>query len=477
MSEKKWAISFLVIYLLHLFILSRTVFLVWPEMFMYPWLIHKGLVLYRDWLAVYTPGVPYLFNFFYSLLGYYPSSLTIIAYGLITISDLMLFTVAVKIFRKWLTVICVYLFYILWHPIFEGNSIWFDSFLLPLTLLIFYLLTQYFKRQSDRLVAIVSICLSISFLFKQTSLWVFAVAVLFIAFANIQNVSRLLRHLLILVAIPAAIYGGLTLIYNYFGLAKQFLYWSVYYPLFFVGKNQYYQLAPSLPELKMIFPVYFLAGLTGILLLIYRKKYARLAEAWLAIFLTVALSFLAYPRWGLFHLAPALGMAAITIGYLVDLSSRFKQTSKLIFSALILILLLVSISSFKYFYNVRSRGADTNFHNEMKNLAQTVSQNVNSAPFYVFGNYDYLYYYLDRKPEILPWIQLLPVLAETPGVQQDLIKSLETKQIQYIAYFPYHTDKVFYEDYVPQRLWTYIFSKYDKIKPLPHNGWLLKRKS
>jgi hypothetical protein len=95
----------------------------------------------------------------------------------------------------------------------------------------------------------------------------------------------------------------------------------------------------------------------------------------------------------------------------------------------------------------------------------------------VLGSYDYLYFGNDEKPTVLPWVPLFPWNGQVPGMQKQLIDSLESHQVPYILFVPFHPDTGYYLDYSPDELFLYVRAKYAKIGAAPVSGGeLLKRR-
>ncbi len=126
-------------------------FIYWPEMMNYPFFLHLGWLPYKDWSMVYTPILPYTLKYFYDLFGYTPASLHLfgtilgaVTIGLVTLKTRSFFAA---------------LFFLLSYLAFGGNSVWFDIFLTPLVLLIYFSPTPAF---------LFSLCV----LTKQTSFYI-----------------------------------------------------------------------------------------------------------------------------------------------------------------------------------------------------------------------------------------------------------------------------------------------------------------
>ena len=96
----------------------------------YPYFIHLGWLPYKDWSMVYTPILPYTLKYFYDIFGYRPETLHLFGTIIGALTTLL-------IFRKSKSLIAV-IFFIISYLAFGGNSVWFDIFLTPLIILIYY---------------------------------------------------------------------------------------------------------------------------------------------------------------------------------------------------------------------------------------------------------------------------------------------------------------------------------------------------
>jgi len=105
-------------------------FIYWPEMMNYPFFLHLGWLPYKDWSMVYTPILPYTLKFFYDLFGYRPETLHLFGTVLGAITTTL-------IARKSKSILAA-IFFIISYLAFGGNSVWFDIFLTPLIILMYY---------------------------------------------------------------------------------------------------------------------------------------------------------------------------------------------------------------------------------------------------------------------------------------------------------------------------------------------------
>src|SRR3989344_9404082 len=114
----------------HVMALATTEFIDWPEILLYPWLLHNGFTLYTTLLIPYQPLTLLFLQLSYNLLGYWVDSLRILHLIIILTVDLTLLFVLYKTTKSYLTAVFGILMYSLLQPMAEGNGLWFDHFAL-----------------------------------------------------------------------------------------------------------------------------------------------------------------------------------------------------------------------------------------------------------------------------------------------------------------------------------------------------------
>ena len=461
---------------LHIFLLLSTNFIDWPEMLVYPWFLYKGLMYYRDVVLAYVPGAYYLLYAFYKILGFSSSSLRIIAYFFILFSDILLFGISLWFFKSRFISTIVLLFFMFWQPILTGNTIWYETMLLPFYLFAFYFYYLFLLTEKSKYLLISSLAFACNLLIKQTAVLplVFSIVFLFL----LKRSRNTLIHGTIVLAISVIPLLLVWVYYVFQGVGSSFFYWVFVFPTQLTKADYYYLLAPSLGDIILIGPAYLpIFFLTIVGLFIWGKK----QQVWPIVFIigwSIALFFAGSPRWGMHRLVPSLSFSALALGHILVLIKKKTYTktwNKFVVFIFLVVLVLGFIRSFGKFIFMREKNATQFWGNEYINLGNFVSREIGNADFFVFGNYDYLYFFFDRKPNVLPWTPMFPWNGKVAGVQEAIVASLEQTKVPYILYIPYHKNSRFYSDYYPEVLGNYIFSKYTKVTPLPTSGWLLRR--
>jgi len=454
---------------LHLLLLLLTNFTAWPEMLFYPWLLSRGIVLYRDLLAFYPPGAFWLLNCFYRILGYAEVSMRIAAFFWIILSDILLYVIGLKLWKKPLIAATAFLFYIFWQIVLTGNSLWFETMLVPFYLLFFYFLVKAIRREGKSFPLMAGIIGAMMFMIKQTTVLVFVSGLVFLALSSPKDkIKSLINYswpflagvvFLQIYLFTQGINQNLISLFfavpfNQVGAGGIYIYW--------IGSDLAYITGAFLP-LALLLPF------------IFNRKIKYPAEPILLLWLSFLLFGLSFPHWALHKIIPAMALSALAVGYVMANLKYLTQRTRIFLILPVIFIVFGQVRSGYQFVTIREKCKVDYFGRTYRELGAFVSEKIDSHPYFVFGNYDYLYLYHRQKPTVLPLVPLFPWNAEIPGIQERLILSLETQRIPYVLYIPYHPDKKFYADYYPQKLGDYIFQRYAKIAPLPNGGLLLKR--
>jgi len=448
----------------HLWYLAHTTFVDWPEMLLYPWFLTKGLVYYRDVVLAYVPGAYYLLYALYKVIGFSVASERIVAYGCILLTDVMVYIAARVLTRKTWISIAAFFFFIFWQPIYSGNTIWYETILAPIYLVAYLAALRYLDTPKMKAACVVGCILALSTLIKQTAIWSVATVCLFFWLSNADKKQGFLHACVIGMEVIVAN----LLVWGYFaflGAGSQYGFWAFGFLLNLSQGNSMYTQFPTRADLTLILPSLIPIG---ILLWLRPNK-----KVWLLLALTLAVFLSGLPRWGLHRFQPMLGFIAVGFGVVVSQIASSRRRS-LITPVIILtcFMALGSWRSIRVFITLRDTMQPQFFDGQYQKLLSFTQANT-QGPIYILGNYDYLYFGRNERPAVLPWVPLFPWNGRVPGLQQQLIVSLEDQKIPYILYIPFHPKDGYYLDYMPRELLLYVTEKYEKIGPLPIEGGLL----
>jgi hypothetical protein len=463
---------------IHFLLLFVTQFRDWSDMIMHPWLLSQGLILYETNIFNYTPGEPFILKALYELFGYSLTSLRLIAYLFIFINDVILYFISIKIFKSQKIALVVLGFYIFWHIPFEGNSIWFESIYLPFILVSFYQFWKFIEKPNNNRLILSGLFIGIAYLIKQTNIWPILGTVLILIIYNLRNRKKIFVHIYYYL-FPIIILNIITVLYFALkGTAFNYLFWSILFSIGYSRLTPYYFLYPSLSQILYILPAYAGPILTSIILVTKRKHQGIIffSALYLVVF-NLSLLLTSLPRFGILKLLAALPFAAIALGYFCSIKNIFinRISYKYLFFGILTILLLGTFKTNFKFYLKDNIHPISFFNPSFLSMVENVKATIGDQEFFVFGNYDYLYYVLGKKPTVLPFVFQAPWIIEVPGVQDQLVSSLITKQTPYVLYFPFHQGKLYYDDYVPKKLYDYIMTTYHPTKQLQGYGWILVR--
>jgi hypothetical protein len=296
-------------------------------MVLYPWLHNNGFLLYRDIGNPYFPLLTWVLSFWTKLFGYKPESYMAFTWGFIFISELLFIFITLKILKDKSKVLFAFFAYAALLIIFEGNGLWFDLICsLPLLLAFYFLINKKY--------IFVGICLGISLIIKQTTIWVILGSIFYVFIQRQGQQSGVKK--IITMLIPIGIVLGIVTVFFYQqGTFPDFFYWTI--KLAFGGM----QSMPGFVELPTRRNLIVIALTFWPLLLsfkdIYRKK-----EICLAAIFCVSTAIFAFPRFGYFHLVTSLPFLAIVTAYML----KTKLTKVIyIITLAILIVNFVKINS------------------------------------------------------------------------------------------------------------------------------------
>lgn len=453
----------------HLSYLLHTTFVDWPEMLVYPWFLTKNLLYYRDIVLAYVPGAYYILYALYSVLGFSVSSERIIAYLFIGMADVIIyFIVRNYTNKKWIAIASI-VFYVFWQPAFSGNSIWYETILTPVYLGALSVYFSYIKNPDLQKTFILGLIFALASIIKQTAVWSILFVCLMVWFGD-KNKRQGFINAVIIGILPVIINIAVWTFFAFMGAGKEYGYWVYGFLLDLTHANSYYIQLPARNEIIYILPSFL--ALIAITIINIRRKNIRALGLW-----SIALVAAGLPRWGIHRLQPVLAFSAIGFGLLIfEISKKTRKYIQIIMMVILVFIVIGSWRSIRLFINVRDKMQPQFFSETYQNLIDFDKRYINGR-MYILGNYDYLYFGLDQRPMVLPWVPLYPWNAKVPGIQEHLIASIESQKIPYILYIPYHGSSGYYLDYYPSKLLLYVTSKYEKIDHLPiRGGEVYKRK-
>ncbi len=412
-----------VILIVHVWLSYEVSFTAWPEMITYPWLMEKGFLLYTDVILPYLPLLPWTLFIFFKVFGFSINNLhlfTIIWLGMI---DIFIFMIIMKKNGIYPAIIGT-LFFIITQFLLEGNGLWFDEFGILFILIAYFLVefTKVFKGKYFLMGALIGL----AFLVKQTY-------ILFL----IPLLKNYFPHYKKIISIIIAAFIPLGVVMTYFCINRQcqeFMYWSIWHPLFVHSRIPGFMLPPNRREIILTL-LLFLPYLV-----IFFNKHTRL---W--IMGLILSSFLILPRFAYFHLIPALTFVSILLPEIL----KIKKIKML---TVMYLLLFFSLSAFFIIKSWQKpvRFFDPEVLKDRNRLAESLPTN---STIY-FYNIPAHYFVMTPFTPIKPWADTFPWYLEVSGVQEQIIQSLH--DTQYVVHTPFQNEG----DFIPGTYKPKLINKY-----------------
>lgn len=393
--------------LAHLFLLAKLKFTAWPEMTLWPYLITKGWLPYKDIAIAHTPLLFVDLTILYKLFGVGLWQLKIYTWLLILLTDILLFWVVREIWNRKIAILSL-LFFVPFQLFYEGNGLWFDLALAPVALVVFYLI-----KKKDYLWA--GIFWALAFLTKQTAFW-FLIPIGLTLFQK-MSLQRPQKLIGVFKKFALGVLGTFlisVLIIWAFGFLKDFYYWAFEFGIGILPKAQGQINLPSLRQLAISFLPF---SILFFLFFVQKRKESIQLSAWI-----MAGVLGAFPRWELFHFQPALPFLAIVGGIVFSQINKLKPVIKTLLIGYI-VLNVVLVSKF----SSREWGRETRFFEpEIKQITAHIEENTEqNDKIYTLNAWDSVYAWSDTLPAVRPWIPHLPWYMKLPGVQEDIVSSLD----------------------------------------------------
>jgi len=395
--KKRYLLVIFLICCIQLFILFKVQFTAWPEMNLWPYLILKGWLPYKDFAIVHTPLLIFLLSLFNKIFGVGIAQLKYFTWLFILFSNLTLFFVVKKLFDEKKALISLFV-YIPLLIFFQGNGLWFDLALAPLGLLIYFFLTQ--KKY-----LFAGIFFFLSIFTKQTAVW-FSIPIAFQILGShefsVKKAWLAIDYFLLGLLVPTLI---TLLSFWLFKFLPNFSFWAIRFGVLYLPKAEGQIHLPTIRELLVSFiPFFFL------LLYVYKQKKK---TNWVLVIWTLFGILGAYPRWEWFHYQPALPFLALVVSL-----TFFKGKEKIYKYIWLCILTLFIIAFSRFIY--RSWRLETRFYDKLtQRVVSEVKEQVKSNDnIQVINYWDNIYPLTDTLPSFKPWIPYLSWYLKYPSIEK-----------------------------------------------------------
>lgn len=337
-------------------------FVYWPEMLNWPFFIANGWLPYKDIAIVHTPFLLGLLVFFYKLFGFNPWTLHFFGSLLLAVTTIIVGLISKKISPQIIFGLLVLAL--------SGNTVWFESLLAPILLLLYWALKA-------KKFAIAGLLFGLVLITKQTTAYLIPVA----AFSLLKQKPK--KIILFLVAVISVLFLLLFwLLMN--NLLVDFYKWGVQFVFLKTSEtsgDHSYILWPTLKQF----------ALTGSLIVIPLIFSRNLGFVWMMFSLLFAV-----PRFDYFHLAPFAAFLAISVGT----AQVKKKYLFLIIVFCLAVFIMLTKSSLKRDHTFLDRNTlmVTNY----------VKNNFSDQSLFFLNNYDQVYFLTGKMPAVKPWLAQLP---------------------------------------------------------------------
>ena len=405
-------------------------------MLLWPYLWLHGILPYKDVAIVHTPLLLMKLAVFYKLFGVGILQLKIFTWLLVIFTDFLLYFVVTKLWGRKVALASLITF-VLWQIFFDGNGLWFELLMIPLSLLFFYFVSikKYFWA---------GMFWALMFFTKQTAAFFLIPIGLQILKDKENAIQRLAKF----------IYGGLLILTLFLiiiftsHVLPNFYYWSIDFGIFVLPRASG---QIQLPDLKSLLVAILPFGI--FLPLLFNKKIRNVDLILWAFVGCLG----AYPRFEYFHFQPAIPFLAIASGTVLTEINK-NQITKIFISIYVLGSLYLF---FNYF--IQNWGEGTRFYEQdVVDVSFYVSKNTNSGDkIFVMNWWDNIYALTNTFPATNPLVPQLSWYQEIPGIQDKEVKDLEKSKPKLIILQDYADSGL--ASYVPQKVYSYVITNY-KLK-------------
>jgi hypothetical protein len=449
-----------------------------PRVILQPWLQRLGYLPYEEIIDLHMPLMPLLLQGL-SILGRSELQLAkLVVVGLLSLTTLLTYFFASRAFGQGLGLWAV-VFLMIWAPFYSFGKLWHESFLAPAYLLYLFFLRPGEPARPTARAILLGLLGGGMILTKQHAVLPF-LAVLLIEFLNGLVVRRafwrVLREVFLIgiaAAIPLLLYAGYQFWHT--GTLEGFIYWTFFYNLQGDYKSLSVQ-SPTSIQLSLLASCALLlpAAAAG---LMHRIRKGCLAWyqpiAWFLLMGAACVT--AYPRFGTFHLQPAVPFLALLSTFAISQLTSVPGASRWAGWGVALGLscywiFTVGAAYLPVFHPDQPRviGEYSNLEPAALQLRQQMKTGETLFVFMDDESLSNLYYLAGRMPPRF-WIFHYPWYMQAT-VKQRILKELAAAPPDWVVYSPKTWDA---RRYAPE-IDDYILQHYQEQLKLDGNGGKLR---
>ena len=399
------------------FITLTTKINIFPELVLYPWLMSKGLMIYRDFNVQHGYVLQLL------LLPFTLDKSLFFMKGLYVLIQMVDLLLLLKILKKTTNKLGFILgggLFIVLNYYLSDSNLWDEVIVTSVYLFIYYLLIRDSSREKRKILFIGLLIGFVSFMKPSFVIMIIPIILFYKSFTPAISVAALWAFTFIYFAI----------INNINGFINSYIYYNIFYAL---GSRDTFEplrmfsLQGMSTDKLFTNSTYFLLALSILLLIIYRKKYKDNP-----IMLFVLFSFaLVFPGYGKINLVPFGAFFTVLAGQLIG---RVKKQY--------LFLYLLCLAFYGVFISRQAKHLYRYFKNnrlpymENAKTARIVSKiknyNLTGKKVYVLSNQVEIYYFLDKIPPVYHTVLWGNTIYYYPDIEQRTISEIEKNKVTFI---------------------------------------------
>lgn len=408
---KKWLIISLIF--AHVLYLQALSFYPYPELFIYPYLVTKGLIPYQHILDQHFPTLLMLPVNLWSLGMHEELQAKLLFFGLIILIHILIYAIAQNIFKKDTFSILPNVFYLALQPLFDGSTLWIDTFITPFALAIVLCIILAVEKEGK---------LRVKPAMTRFRYWIMTGLLLGAVFTMKQTAAAFVGGVLtfLLLRNKTRIGGILALVASFFfpvcmlvwvqqnNIWSEFQFWTLTF-----NTNFYSKMAILYPNVGEIVRVVLVWGSAYLFFFLSKKKSREMVLIALSGFL---LSFFAFGRFGLSYLQVALPfisllLASTLIEGSIAIPKNLQKGFKHIPLGFILfpVIIIFTIWHVLYYSRHSQGGSYLNSESTLK-IAEEIKTRTDSGDrIFIFGGNPVLYPLTDTIPSgnvytvLVPW--------------------------------------------------------------------------
>ena len=460
-----WIFLFLLLIILHLFLLANFRFTLWPEMVVYPYLLNSGFSLYDEILNPYPPALILILSTFSKIFGYLPKPYEMLTWAIIISTDFLIYKISHKLSRSLKLASLSLLFFIFFSIPFGINGLWFDLIQTPLILISFYFFYQYLQLKKIEYLSTALILSIVAFYIKQQVLPFLLIMIFFPVLFRKVSKKHVLKVLSFTLLFFILLLASHVIIFYKLKSLNDFIFWVFVFPFTKAPRMPGYVDFLSLKQLTIVLSLFV------IFIPIIFTKVKR--DFKMIIITAIATTTFAYPRFDYFHLIPTLALLSIVSGQNINFIKRSSSLIKLVVLIAIVNLMVFSFRNYSKDFRKETRF----FEKEIFSTAKILSiYTPKSYPIYIQNGPDQLFPLANRFPP-KPWADEFPWYLEIKGVQEKIIEGLELSKPSFIVYQPYSEGQKYdLGVYKPHKLSGYLDKNYQDFSKISDNLILKTKK-